>query len=147
MHPPARPAEPGEFTLRAFLHTVQGVTRHNALYDDNIGDDGRYNTILKEYWTPENPINSYPANRPGTHLGLPIGIYQDASFTRLKDVTLSYDVPERFAAHIGAGSLRVYVNGHNLWTHTKWVGLDPELRSQYSTPLERTFVGGIDVHF
>jgi TonB-linked SusC/RagA family outer membrane protein len=135
------------FTLRAFLHTVQGVTRHNALFDDNLGDDGRYNTILKEYWTPENPINSYPANRPGTHLGLPIGIYQDASFTRLKDVTLSYDVPERFAAHIGAGSLRVYVNGHNLWTHTKWVGLDPELRSQYSTPLERTFVGGIDVHF
>ena len=26
-------------------------------------------------------------------------------------------------------------------------GLDPELSSQYSTPLERTFIGGIDVHF
>jgi TonB-linked SusC/RagA family outer membrane protein len=136
-----------EFTLNAFLHSVQGVTKANALFTDNLGDDGRYNTILKQYWTPENPINSYPANRPATNLGLPVGFYQDASFIRLKDVTLSYDVPERLASHVGVGSLRVYVNGHNLWTHTKWIGLDPELSSQFSTPLERSFIGGIDVHF
>ena len=135
------------FTLNAFLHTVQGVTKANALFDDNLGDDGRYNTILKQYWTPENPINSYPANRPATNLGLPIAFYQDASFIRLKDVTLSYDVPQQLAGRIGAGSLRLYVNGHNLWTHTKWTGLDPELSSQYATPLERSFIGGIDVHF
>jgi TonB-linked SusC/RagA family outer membrane protein len=137
----------GAITLNAFMHTVQGVTRSNSLLADGLGDDGRYNTIVKQYWTPENPINSYPANRPATRLGLPVGYYQNASFIRLKDVTLSYDVPETVAGRFGVGSLRVYVNGHNLWTHTKWTGLDPELSSQTSTPLERTFVGGIDVHF
>ena len=59
----------------------------------------------------------------------------------------AFHVPETVAGRFGVGSLRVYVNGHNLWTHTKWTGLDPELSSQASTPLERTFVGGIDVHF
>jgi TonB-linked SusC/RagA family outer membrane protein len=137
----------GAFTLNAFLHTVQGVTRRNALLDDNMGDDGRYNTIVKQYWTPENAIDTYPANRPATNLGLPIGFYQDASFIRLRDLTLGYDLPESLVGRLGAGSLRVYVNGHNLWTHTKWTGLDPELSSQYATPLERTFIGGIDVHF
>lgn len=134
-------------TLSAFLYTVQGVTRQNALLADNLGDEGRYNTIVKQYWTPENPINSYPANRPGTNLGLPVGFYQDASFIRLKDVTLSYDVPQSVAGRLGVGSLRVYVDGRNLWTHTKWTGLDPELSSQYATPLARTFIGGIDLRF
>ena len=41
----------------------------------------------------------------------------------------------------------MYIDGRNLWTHTKWTGLDPELSSQYATPLERTFIGGIDVQF
>jgi TonB-linked SusC/RagA family outer membrane protein len=137
----------GAFTLNAFLYTVQGVTRQNALLDDNLGDDGRYNTIVKQYWTPDNAINTYPANRPATNLGLPVGFYQDASFIRLRDLTLSYDLPADLASRVGAGSLRVYVNGHNLWTHTKWTGLDPELGNQLSTPLERTFIGGVDVHF
>ncbi|HEU4632278.1 MAG TPA: SusC/RagA family TonB-linked outer membrane protein [Gemmatimonadaceae bacterium] len=137
----------GAFTLNAYLYTVQGVTRANELLADNLGDDGRYNTILKHYWTPEDPINTYPANRPGTRLGLPVAYYQDASFIRLKDVTLSYTLPQRLVGQLGVGALRVYLDGRNLWTHTKWTGLDPELRSQYSTPLERSFVGGIDVSF
>lgn len=137
----------GAVTLSASLYTVQGVTRSNALLSDNMGDDGRYNTIVKQYWSPENPINSYPANRSATNLGLPVGFYQDASFIRLKDVTLSYDVPRTLARRFGVGSLRAYIDGRNLWTHTKWTGLDPELSSQLSTPLERTFVGGFDVRF
>jgi len=137
----------GPVSLRAFFYTVQGVTRQNGLLSDNMGDDGRYNTIVKRYWSPDDPINSYPANRPATNLGLPVGFFEDASFIRLKDLTLSYDVSQSFAERLGLGSLRVYATGHNLWTHTSWTGLDPELGSQLSTPLERTFVGGINVRF
>ncbi len=137
----------GALSLRAFLYTVQGVTRQNGLLSDNMGDDGRYNTITKRYWTPEDPVNSYPANRPATNLGLPVGFFEDASFIRLKDVTLSYDVSQSFAERLGLGSLRLYATGHNLWTHASWTGLDPELGSQLSTPLQRTFVGGINVRF
>jgi hypothetical protein len=41
----------------------------------------------------------------------------------------------------------VYVTGRNLWTHTAWDGLDPELSGQYAIPLERTFIAGINLGF
>jgi hypothetical protein len=138
----------GALTLSAYLYTVQGVTKQNSLLSsDNFGDEGRYNTIVLNYWTPENPINTYPANRAATNVGLPVGFYEDASFVRLKDVALSYQLPPRLARRAGAGSLRVYVDGRNLWTSTKWSGLDPELSSQYGIPMARTVVGGLDVSF
>jgi TonB-linked SusC/RagA family outer membrane protein len=136
------------FTLNAYLYTVQGITKQNSLLSSsNFGDEGRYNTILLNYWTPENPTNAYPANRPATNLGLPVGFYEDASFVRLKDVALSYQVPPRVARRLGAGSLRLYVDGRNLWTSTRWTGLDPELSSQYGIPQARTIIGGLDVSF
>jgi hypothetical protein len=39
------------------------------------------------------------------------------------------------------------VNGRNLWTSTKWTGLDPELSSQRAIPLERVITGGVNVSF
>lgn len=140
----------GNLTLTANLYTVQGVSRPNPLLSTSrFGDEGRYNTVYHRYWTPENRSNRYPANRAGTNLGLPVSFYEDASFSRLKDVSLSYDVPEAFSTRFGRSSLRVYVNGRNLWTHTDWTGLDPELSSENQTgaPLERVFVGGINVRF
>lgn len=138
----------GAVALSASLYAVEGIVRSNTLLSaDNFGDEGRYNTILKPYWTPENSNNYYPANRPGTNLGLPVGRYEDASFIRLKDVNLSYDVPATVARRFSMNSLRLYVNGRNLWTHTDWTGLDPELNSQYGTPLERTFIAGLNVRF
>lgn len=138
----------GNLSLTGFLHTVQGITRQNPLLStSNFGDEGRYNTVLLPYWTPENPNTNYPANRSTVNLGLPVGFYEDASFIRLKDLTLSYDVPTSLTGRFGANSLRAYVSGRNLWTHTKWTGLDPELGSQTGVPLERVFIGGINLRF
>ena len=124
------------------------ITKQNELLaSSNFGDEGRYNTILLNYWTPESPTNAYPANRPATNLGLPVGFYENASFVRLKDVSLAYQVPSRVARRIGAGTLRLYVDGRNLWTSTKWTGLDPEFGSQYGVPQARTIIGGLDVSF
>jgi hypothetical protein len=44
-------------------------------------------------------------------------------------------------------NVRVYLSGRNLWTSTKWQGLDPELGEQWAIPLERTFVGGLNFSF
>ena len=45
--------------------------------------------------------------------------------------------------------MRVYLNGRNLWTHTDWTGMDPELSNanQRGVPLERVIVGGVNVQF
>jgi TonB-linked SusC/RagA family outer membrane protein len=141
-------------SLSAFVNTVQGVTRPNVLLGTNqVFADVRRNTVLRQYWTPETPINTYPANS-NTSNPLSVGFYEDASFVRLRDLTLSYDLPASLTGRLGGRTARVYVNGRNLWTSTDWTGLDPELSAtsnqsanQRSIPLARTITGGINVGF
>lgn len=134
-------------TVSAFFNTVQGVTRSNDLLSTNqVFADVRRNMVYREWWTPANSLNTYPANSNNSN---PLGVafYEDASFIRLKDATVSFDLPARFATQIGGQSLRVYVNGRNLWTKTDWTGLDPELNNQRAVPLERVLTGGMTVRF
>jgi TonB-linked SusC/RagA family outer membrane protein len=50
----------------------------------------------------------------------------DASFLRLKNVSLSYSLPSALVNKAGLQSMRVYLLGQNLWTHTRFIGYDPE---------------------
>ena len=137
------------FTLSAFLRSVQGVTRANSLLSTNLTQEGvRRNTIERQFWTPEDPINTYPSNVDmDASNQLSVQFYQDASFIRLQDLSLSYEMPVSWLSHLNATSLRLYVDGRNLWTHTDWTGLDPELSSQTAIPQTRVIIGGIDVRF
>ena len=78
-----------------------------------------------------------------------VAFYEDASYVRLKDVTLSYDLPQSLLGRTGGESLRLYVNGRNLWTKTEWSGLDPEFSNtnQRGTPLEKSVIAGINLRF
>jgi hypothetical protein len=141
----------GALNLSLFFNTVQGVTRDNTLLSTNqVLSDVRRNMEMVQWWTPENPINSYPANSLTSNpFALPF--YEDASFIRLKDATLSYDLPARLVERLGSSSARIYVNGRNLWTKTAWTGLDPELvgtsNDQRTVPLERVITGGLTLRF
>jgi TonB-linked SusC/RagA family outer membrane protein len=140
-------------TLSAYFNTVQGVTRENTLLSTNQTlTDVRRNMLNREWWTPENGINTYPANSNSSN-PLAVAFYEDASFIRLKDLTLSYDLPMSLTTRFGSEALRVYVNGRNLWTKTDWSGLDPELlglndlTAQRSVPMERVITAGLTVRF
>ena len=111
------------FHLSFFIQTVQGVMKNNR--DMNYVDEaGRRNVPADfQYWTEENKNNEWPglySNNRG--YGFPC----DASFTRLKDVTLSYNVPKNFCERIGMADCSLYVSGRNLYTLTDWFGWDPE---------------------
>lgn len=135
------------FTFSTFFNTVQGVTRSNQLLGTNqVFTDVRRNTVFRTYWTPEVPINNYPSNSNSSN-PLSVSFFEDASFVRLKDITLSYDIPSELARRFSGESLRFYVNGRNLWTKTKWTGLDPELNTQRNVPLEKVVTGGLTVRF
>ncbi|MEI9917330.1 MAG: SusC/RagA family TonB-linked outer membrane protein [Bacteroidota bacterium] len=69
----------------------------------------------------------------------------DASFVKLKNVSLSYNVPGKFIRALRLQALRVYVQGQNLATFTKFVGLDPEFAIPTNLPPLRTITGGIQV--
>ncbi|HEU4632283.1 MAG TPA: TonB-dependent receptor [Gemmatimonadaceae bacterium] len=136
-----------QFQLSALLTTVQGVTRSNSMLATNqLFPEVRRTGVVREYWTPEHPIDTYPANREGVNpLAMPI--YQDASYVRLRDVTLSYNLDPSLSSRLGVSSARVYVSGRNLATWTDWIGLDPELGEQRAVPQSRTLIGGVAFAF
>jgi hypothetical protein len=138
----------GPVSLTVFVNTVQGIVRPNPLLSPNVvGPQVRYNTIVQQYWTPENPIDTYPANREGVN-PLSVGFYQSSSFIRVQDVHLSVELP-RALRPAEVDRMRLYVDVKNPWTVTNWTGLDPEFTSsnQRDVPLARTVMVGLDVGF
>ena len=83
---------------------------------------------------------------------------QDGSYARLRNVTLSYNLP---ASLLGSkiSRLRVFVTGLNLATFTKYTGWDPEVNADdivsniaigydfYSAPQPKTIMGGFNITF
>ncbi|WP_226163520.1 SusC/RagA family TonB-linked outer membrane protein [Hymenobacter terricola] len=111
-------------SLRVFLQTAQGILKNNDLL--NRGD---YAWKINQpanigYWTAENMSNDRPSLTYTNSRGY--GYASDASYTRLKDVTLSYTIPTALLDRAKLGSLSVYVSGRNLYTWKKWIGYDPE---------------------
>lgn len=97
-------------------------------------------TLFREhldYWSPENPGAYYA--KPYLHTAGGIGTYnnrnkqtsdrwlQDASYIRLKNITLSYDLPKSIISHVGLSKVQVFFTGENLWTHSNMSSIfDPE---------------------
>ena len=139
------------FNLSVFIQTAQGMLKNNA--DLNYADEsGRRNTPAAiGYWSATNPTNSFQSLSYTNTRGY--GYPRDASFTRIKDVTFSYVVPQSLLDKINVASLTFYVSGRNLHTFTNWIGWDPE--NNYSTrgsgdwtnnyPVTRTFVLGANI--
>lgn len=76
---------------------------------------------------------------------------QDASFLRLRNVNIGYSIPKHILekTHFIKG-VKVFVQGQNLLTWTKWRGLDPENNSVYGRfqyPNTRTYTAGLNVNF
>ena len=73
--------------------------------------------------------------------------YTDVSFVRLKNVSLSYNLPEKLLRRSGISSFRIYVQGQNLLTFTPYKIGDPETASLTSLPPLRTIVAGAQINF
>ena len=64
---------------------------------------------------------------------------EDAGFAKLREVTLSYTVPNRFVSQFGRGlsSMQLSISGRNLLTFTDYTGLDPEVSNFGNQPIAR----------
>ncbi|PWV55500.1 SusC/RagA family TonB-linked outer membrane protein [Chitinophaga sp. S165] len=69
----------------------------------------------------------------------------DASFIRLRNVSLSYNFPNERIKKYHLATFSVFIQGQNLITLTNYKGLDPEIQSATSLPLLRTIVGGVQI--
>jgi TonB-linked SusC/RagA family outer membrane protein len=73
----------------------------------------------------------------------------DMTYLRIKNVQLGYTLPVSWLRKIGNSTLRLYASGENLFTLTKFKGLDPEKEGSTSDayPLNRSYLFGINIGF
>ncbi len=85
-------------------------------------------------WTPTNPSNTYARalyNDNDIGNGLPSSAWiQDGSFLKLKNVTVGYTLPSDLVRKVALSKVRLYFSTQNLFTITKYTGLDPEIGLQ-----------------
>ena len=70
----------------------------------------------------------------------------DASFIRLKNISLSWNLPRKLKEKLRVGNTRLYIQGQNILTITDYIGLDPESRVTSLPPL-RMWTAGIQFSF
>lgn len=88
---------------------------------------------------PGNPGNGMPRaawNDPSLNNRFSDRFVEDGSFLRIKNITLSYTIPSVKINKIGASNLRIYFSVNNLFTFTKYSGLDPEIGNYRSWETE-----------
>jgi hypothetical protein len=64
---------------------------------------------------------------------------EDASFLKLREVTLSFELPSTMVSRLGRGvrTADISFSGRNLWTHTNYTGMDPEVSNFGNQPIGR----------
>lgn len=75
------------------------------------------------------------------------GTYTDASYLRLTNISINYYLPAGIIKKTGIKKCAVFINGQNLFTITRYKGLDPETQTLGSLPTARIIVGGLSVNF
>jgi TonB-linked SusC/RagA family outer membrane protein len=145
------------FDLNVFFQGVSGNKVFNAVkYTGLNASFPGYNMLaeIKDAWTPENTSTTIPRvsyTDANNNFGRISDFYiENGSYLRLKSLTLGYTLPK---AILKGMQPRLFVTGQNLFTITKYSGMDPEvgLRSQGLDlglyPVAKTFMFGIDINF
>ncbi len=152
------------FDLSGYLYFSVGndLYKHYMFYThygalaSNYSNDRRDNS-----WSPDNPDGIYPmwfgsANEAKETTSTSNSLYiEDGSYARLQTLSLGYNIPKSLQDKIGTSKFRIYGQISNLFTITKYPGLDPEVQGDdmrkgvdygaYGMP--RQFICGVNVTF
>ena len=111
---------------------------------------GNFETKMLDIWTTPGQETDIP--KYGTPYRADTSLYSNASFLRLKNLSLSYTFPKELIKKSGfISNLRFYITGRNIWTVTRFEGYDPEVGYTNATsgmyPNSRQYVFGVEVSF
>lgn len=146
------------FTLEALFQFDYGKQARDGTgdftYDPYEARLNLYSSLIDLVWREPGDLVSMPRPNTGAELGgRRIGtprLLQDASYIRLKQVTVSYDIPSTFLTKLKLTNARVYVQGINLATWTNFTGLDPEFTGGTGTgvfPSSKNVTVGLQLGF
>ncbi len=122
-------------------------------------DGANYRSDYLNRWTGEGTTNKYPRVTSvdnNKNMATPSDFFiNDASFVRLRNITLGYTLPKSVTDVLQIRKVRFYISAENLLTITDYEGVDPEIgggvfgnaidRGVY--PQARTILGGVNITF
>ena len=119
--------------LNVQVNTRQGVFGHSEWHQNFStfqGDRAVFNSMVQDYWTPNNPNAEYPSVEYGE--GSFPWFYEDMSFVRVGNIGLAYSFPRSLMDKFKMSNLRLSLDVQNPFTFTDFEGPDPETGLQNS---------------
>lgn len=140
-----------------FSMLFQGVGSHQVYYNNQafrfvtVMGQSLIKDITDNAWTPENPYDSkYPVLRNSSNSKNNIAsdaFVHNAAYLRCKNLQLGYTIPNKITKKFFVESLKIYGSIDNLFTITKFPGLDPEIGANVGYPALRQYSIGINISF
>ena len=139
----------------AWGHKLYNV---NRLYYEGMDAGRNYFKSTLDAWTPQNTRTDIPRavlGDPNQNTRESDRFLENGNFVRLRQLQLGYSLPKTLAKKLFLEKCRLYVSGENLFTITKYSGIDPEFSSSildtgvdsFVYPFTRSYVVGLQVTF
>ena len=148
--------------LTVFLEGTYGNDMLNAtrIDSESMSDPKNQLAVVQDRWRQPGDISDIPraswANTDNSRIST--RFIEDASYLRIKTVTLSYNIPQRFISKVNIEHINAYITSENLFTLTNYSGFDPEVNAygssntmmgiDYGTyPQTRNIIIGLNITF
>lgn len=124
------------FDISTFLYWKNGgeIVNYVRYWTDfNTFQGNRDRRVLYDSWTPQNTNAKLPVldGADGASGQVPVSYYvEPGGYLRLKNLSIGYSIPADVLRRAGIDRLRIYLQAQNLFTITKYTGLDPEITTQ-----------------
>ncbi len=143
------------FALNALFSFAADRWRRNGslaiIEDASLAGFANQSVTMLNAWTTPGQVTDIPRLSFQGRAEIGDRYIEDASFLRLRNLSLSYSVDSKILEKTGVFSgIRVFVQGTNLVTWTKWRGFDPEGNQSggfFDYPIPRTISLGFDLNF
>lgn len=133
----------GDFDFSFSIFTSQGALAYSPFHENflDLQDRGRQRLDIANWYIPENGAgipaqasNTYPMprnegafwNTAGNAQGQKMGMYRDASFVKVKNISVGYTFNKELTERLKIKKLRIYANVLNPFVFTDYDGYDPE---------------------
>jgi len=107
----------------------QDVINETRMYTENMYNTDNQSTAVLRRWRANGDVTDIPRALYGQGLNW-LGssrFVEDASFVRLKSMTLAYSFDQSLTDRIGIKDLKAFITAYNIFTATKYTGQDPEV--------------------
>lgn len=135
-----------------FFYYRLGFMINSQFSNDQATMQARYNNLVVDYWTVDNPTNSYPRpnkNQESITYGSSLN-YVDGGFIKLRTVTLGYTLPKPWSEKVFTKKIRLYASAQNPLVWSKYKLFDPERAGNVTSgemPSTTLYMGGVEIGF